>query len=81
MATDHTPLHEPKAKPARRRPGATVLAAGLGAVIAVFAVLNVGSVKVNWIVASTSTPLVIVIVLSLLVGFLCGLVARGRRRR
>jgi uncharacterized integral membrane protein len=38
------------------------------AVFIVFAVLNLGQVKVNWIVGSGHAPLIIVIVISTLVG-------------
>ena len=40
----------------------------LGVLFVLFAVLNLEKVKVNWIVGSTRTPLIIVIAVSLLVG-------------
>jgi uncharacterized integral membrane protein len=40
----------------------------LAILITLFAVLNLKSVKVNWIVGSGHAPLIIVIVVSLLVG-------------
>jgi uncharacterized integral membrane protein len=46
-----------------------------------FAVLNVDDVKVNWIVATSSTPLIIVIAVCVLIGVGLGWVARGRGRR
>jgi uncharacterized integral membrane protein len=56
----------------------TALAAG--ALVAVFAVLNLDQVDVNWIVGTWQTPLIVVIVLSLVIGAVAGYVA-GRRRR
>ena len=56
----------------------TALAAG--ALVAVFAVFNLDQVDVNWIVGTWQTPLIVVIVLSLVIGAVAGYVA-GRRRR
>ena len=58
----------------------TLAAAILGAVIAVFAVLNFDEVKVNWIVGSGQTPLILVIAASLAGGFVLGAIL-GRRGR
>ncbi len=81
MAVDHTP--EPK-PPATRRPRA-VASAVIGAVVAVFAVLNSQSVSVDWIGTTTKTPLIVVIVLSLMIGFAAGALydrrSGGGRRR
>ena len=54
-----------------------------GGLIAVFAVLNTDEVEVNWILGTAQTPLILVIVVSLLVGGLVGYVAarRGSRAR
>lgn len=54
----------------------------VGALAAVFAVLNTGNVHVNWIIGSGSTPLIIVIVVMFLIGMLADriLVVRKRRR-
>ncbi|MEA2299151.1 MAG: hypothetical protein QOF77_2087 [Solirubrobacteraceae bacterium] len=84
MASDHTPLTEPKPAKARRGSPGAILAALGGALVAVFAVLNAQSVEVNWLAATTRTPLIVVIVLFLLVGFALGrllasLPGRGRR--
>jgi uncharacterized integral membrane protein len=49
------------------RTGALVVVAVL---ITLFAVLNLKDVKVNWIFGKSQTPLIIVIVISLLVGIL-----------
>ena len=54
----------------------------LAVLITLFAVLNVKEVKVNWIFG-TSTPLIIVIVVSVLVGILLTYLVdrRASRRR
>ena len=77
---DQTPLTVTKPAPPARRPGSAVLAAVIGGLVAVFAVLNAQSVEVNWIASSTRTPLIVVIVLFLLIGFVAGVLS-GRRRR
>jgi uncharacterized integral membrane protein len=68
-------------KPARRRreQARTVAAVGLGGLGALFAVLNIDEVEVNWILGTWSTPLIIVIALSILIGAGLGYLV-GRRR-
>lgn len=58
------------AKPKRSRGEVARLVFGilLAVLITLFAVLNTGSVQVDWIFGSSSAPLIIVIVISLLVG-------------
>ncbi len=79
------PANQPVAangrKPARRRreQARTVAAFGLGGLGALFAILNVDEVDVNWILGTWSTPLIIVIALSILVGAALGYLV-GRRR-
>lgn len=46
----------------------TVAVAVLSIALAVFAVLNVDSVKVDWIVGSSHAPLIVVIAVSVLIG-------------
>jgi uncharacterized integral membrane protein len=56
---------------------------GLVIVITVFAVLNVGDVKVNWVVGSGRAPLIVVIVVSVLIGAVISYFAdrrAGKRR-
>jgi lipopolysaccharide assembly protein A len=57
------------------------LAAGLilGSPVVVFAVLNLDEVRVNWILGEWNTPLIVVILVSLVFGALLGYLA-GRRR-
>lgn len=50
-------------------------------VTTVFAVLNLKDVEVNWIFGTFETPLIIVIVVSLLVGVLLCHFAEARHRR
>lgn len=49
--------------------------------ITLFAVLNLKSVEVNWIFSSSSVPLIIVIVISLLVGVVLTHIAERRGRK
>jgi uncharacterized integral membrane protein len=63
----------------RRERARTVAAVGLGGLAAAFAVLNVDEVEVNWILGTWSTPLIIVIALSIVVGAALGFLV-GRRR-
>jgi len=78
MDHDHVPLEEP-AKPSRRSRG-LIPAAIAGGLAVLFAVLNVQRVQMDWIVASSRTPLILVIAVFALLGFLAGFLA-GRHRR
>ncbi len=74
--------HPPGRTPARRERGRLIAAAVVGAVVAAFALLNLGNVKVHWLFATGRTPLIIVIALAFLLGMLVDrLVARARRKR
>jgi uncharacterized integral membrane protein len=80
---ERTPAKRPTDKPDRTASARTAAAAILGAVAAVFAVINLDEVKVDWLVGSAQTPLILVIVLSMLLG--AGLdrllVRRARKRK
>jgi uncharacterized integral membrane protein len=54
----------------------------LGALAVAFGVLNFHSVEVNWLLGSWSTPLIVVIIVSLLLGMAIDriLVRRSRKR-
>jgi uncharacterized integral membrane protein len=68
-----------RGKAAKARDNSRTLAAAiLGGFVAVFAVLNLDEVEVNWIFGTFDTPLIIVIAISLAAGFLLG-VFFGRR--
>ena len=56
-----------------------VVAGVLGGLAVAFALLNTGHVEVDWILGSWSTPLIVVIVVSLLVGVLLGFTLAKRR--
>ena len=56
-----------------------VAAVGLAAVGAVFAVANLDEVKVNWILGTWETPLIVVIALSMVVGAGLGYLVSRRR--
>jgi uncharacterized integral membrane protein len=60
------------------------LVLGVVVVAVVFAVVNIDSVKVDWIVGSSSAPLIIVIAISVIAGFVLGWYGQrsgGQRRR
>jgi uncharacterized integral membrane protein len=74
MARDHrTPAR------GRREQARTIAAVGLGGLAAAFAVLNVDEVDVNWILGTWSTPLIIVIAISFLIGAGLGFLVARRR--
>ncbi len=76
-------------RPDRRRRGLPASAGSVGlvalaVVVTLFAVLNLGSVEVNWIVGSSHAPLIIVIAVSILLGVAGGALAQrqaSRRRK
>ena len=59
-----------------KRQVAVLVLAGVGGV---FAVLNLDEVEVNWILGTWSTPLIVVIALSMVVGAALALLATRRR--
>ncbi len=65
----------------RSRPEQARLAVAfaMGVVAVLFAVLNLEDVSVNWIVGTTDTPLIVVIVLCLLIGTAIGWTVSRRR--
>jgi uncharacterized integral membrane protein len=70
-----------RAKRRRRETARTGAMVALAVLATLFAVLNVKQVEVNWIFGKTETPLIIVIVVSLLVGILFTHFAEMRNRR
>lgn len=84
MSGTSGPSSGPSAKPRRSKAdlARTALWVVLAVLITLFAVLNVKSVKVDWIFGSSEAPLIIVIVVSLLVGVVLTYIAdrRGRGR-
>lgn len=80
---ERTPAKRPGDKPDKAGNARVVLAATLGGIAAVFAVINLDDVEVNWLIGSWQTPLILVIALSMLLG--AGLdrllVRRARKRK
>jgi uncharacterized integral membrane protein len=68
-----------KPPPPPRDRARTIAGFALGAVVALFAVLNLDEVKVSWIVATSETPLIIVIAFSVIVGAAIGWLLARRR--
>jgi uncharacterized integral membrane protein len=66
-------------KRSRREGGRLVAVAAISALGALFAVLNLDEVEVNWIVGTFDTPLIVVIAAATLVGALLGVVVTRRR--
>lgn len=66
---------------ARRERNRRIAALAVGALIVLFAVVNLDDVDVNWVVTTTATPLIVVIGVSFLLGLLGGYLLRGRRAR
>jgi uncharacterized integral membrane protein len=81
--TERSPATRPEDKPEKGAGARVGAAAVLGGVAAVFAVINLDDVKVDWLVGSWQTPLIVVIVLSMLLGAGVDrlLVRRARRRK
>ncbi len=71
----------PIQKRGRRELARTGLLVVLAVLMTLFAVLNLKQVEVNWIFGKSSTPLIIVIVVSLLVGIVLTHFAELRYRR
>ena len=66
-----------------RRDRARLIAAAIvGALITVFAVVNLNDVKVHWVFATGQTPLIVVIGIAFVLGVMVDrLVIRARRKR
>jgi uncharacterized integral membrane protein len=76
---EHRPAAARPLPPSRRDRARTVAGFGLGAIAALFAVLNLDEVKVSWIVGTWETPLIIVIALSIVLGAAIGWLLARRR--
>jgi lipopolysaccharide assembly protein A len=80
--TERTPVKRPEDKPDKAGNTRVAVAAVVGGIAAVFAVINLDDVEVNWLVGSWQTPLILVIVLSMLLGAgLDRLLVRRQRKR
>jgi putative membrane protein len=80
---ERTPAKRPEDKPDKAATTRLAAASVLGGIAAVFAVINLDDVEVNWLVGSWQTPLILVIVLSMLLGAGVDrlLVRRARKRK
>ncbi|MFL5819544.1 MAG: hypothetical protein ACJ76S_02530 [Solirubrobacteraceae bacterium] len=68
--------------PDRGGQGRLIAGAVLGGLAVLFAVLNLAEVRVHWIIATWYTPLIVVILLSLVIGWTLGwLTTRHRTGR
>jgi uncharacterized integral membrane protein len=68
-------------RPEKRRMDRRQIAiVGLAALGGVFAALNLDDVDVNWVFGTWSTPLILVIAISMLIGAGLGYLATRRRR-
>jgi uncharacterized integral membrane protein len=78
--SDQAPAAKKERKPGRRFGKDHVIVALLVALATAFALLNLNHVKVDFIVSKQRAPLIVVIVICLVVGFVIG-AATGRQRR
>ena len=79
---DPLPSQQGEHQPARRRERARLtVGVILGALGLAFALVNLGNVKVDWIVGSAHSPLILVIVVSVLIGAGIDRVAARRARK
>lgn len=65
----------------RKERNRRIAAIVVGVLIVVFALVNTDKVKVSWIVTSTTTPLIVVIVVTFLLGLAGGYLLHGRRAK
>jgi uncharacterized integral membrane protein len=67
----------------RRRQQRLVAAGVIGALVVVFALINLNDVKVHWLISTGQTPLIVVIALSFLLGIAADrlLLARAKKKR
>jgi len=80
---DRTPATRPGDKPEKAANTRLVAAGILGVLAVVFAVINLEEVEVDWLIGSWQTPLIVVIVVSMLLGAGIDrlLVRRARKRK
>jgi len=80
---DRTPATRPGDKPEKAANARLVAAGILGVLAGVFAVINLEEVQVDWLIGSWETPLIVVIVVSMLLGAGIDrlLVRRARKRK
>ncbi len=69
----------PKPRPSRKAQARLLLSGAAIVLMIVFAVLNTDKVKVDWIVTTTQTPLIVVIIVSFVLGAIGGALLWRRR--
>jgi uncharacterized integral membrane protein len=82
MTSTQTPPRAGRARMSRRERLRLLGALAAGVLVTLFAVVNLDQVDVNWLVGTWSTPLIVVIAVSALLGAALdrGLQRRARRR-
>jgi uncharacterized integral membrane protein len=70
---------EVEAAPSKRERSRQIAMIAFGGLAVLFALLNLDEVKVNWLLGTWQTPLIIVIAVAFLLGALAGWLG-GRRR-
>lgn len=73
------PAESKRLPPSRREQASTVAAVLLLGLVVAFAVLNLDEVAVNWVFGTWSTPLILVIAISFLLGSGAGFLLARRR--
>jgi uncharacterized integral membrane protein len=73
------PGRDPDKRRSRKENTRLVAVAAVSAIAALFAVLNLEEIEVNWIVGTWDTPLIVVVALSMVLGAGLGFLV-GRRR-
>jgi uncharacterized integral membrane protein len=80
--TPHEPADRSTRRPPPRRDQTRQLVAGAAtALVVIFALVNLDKVKVDWIVTTGHTPLIVVIAISFVLGAVAGAVFWRRRVR
>lgn len=81
MATPTDPERPPEIRKERALASKTIAAVAVAALLVAFGVANSDKVKINWLIFSTRTSLILVIAVSALLGALIGGLVVWRRKR
>lgn len=73
------PAETRRVPPSRREQARTIALVVFADLGVLFAVLNFNDVEVNWLFGTWSTPLIVVIAISFLLGAACGFLVAHRR--
>lgn len=77
--TDLPAATEQSPPPSKRDRTRLAVGTAAGAVVLVLALINLNKVRVHWLFGTWKTPLIVVIALSFLLGFVAGVVISRRR--